>query len=267
MAIAVGTYVYIASRNEAQGLIAPPVMAALLALNLVPGVLLLMLLGRRVAMRRAAKSAVGAAGFHVRLVALFSLTASVPILLTVVTASVLFQSSAEFWISDRARKAFDDAMDIARQSQQQIIKRWVDTGRAMSQDLGRNLPGLRENQRDFHAYLVQQTVVRDTVESVLFSYDPKQGFKFYDFFNQPSDTTFRELVTPEMIQQASKLNRPEVGINEQRVWVVTPLPEGKGLMLYIGTPVNAEFLSKQHLRPKMSSTTIGRCKAGRDRSN
>ena len=49
-----------------------------------------------------------------------------------------------------------------------------------------------------------------------------------------------------MIQQASKLNRPEVGINEQRVWVVTPLPEGKGLMLYIGTPVNAEFLSKQH---------------------
>lgn len=247
VAIAVGTYVFIASRHEAQGLIAPPVMAGLLALNLMPGVLLLMLLGRRVAMRRAAKSPVGGGGrLHVRLVALFSLTASVPILLTVVTASVLFQSSAEFWISDRARKAFGDAMDIARQSQQQIIKRWVDTGRAMSQDLGRNLPILRENPRDFHDYLVQQTVVRDTVESVLFSYDPKQGFKFYDFFNQPSDTTFRELVTPEMIQQASKLSRPEVGINEQRVWVVTPLPEGRGLMLYIGTPVNAEFLSKQH---------------------
>ena len=55
-----------------------------------------------------------------------------------------------------------------------------------------------------------------------------------------------KLVTPEMIQQASKLGRPEVGINEQRVWVVTALPKGNGLMLYIGTPVNAEFLSKQH---------------------
>ncbi|MDG6700860.1 hypothetical protein QCE87_13285, partial [Staphylococcus aureus] len=192
---------------DAQGLIAPPVIAGLLALNLVPGILLLMLLGRRVAMRRAAASAVGGGGrLHVRLVAIFSLTASVPILLTVVTASMMFQSSAEFWISDRARKAFGDAMNIARQSQQQIINRWVFAGRAMSQDLGRNLPVLRENRRDFHDYLVQQTIVRDMEEAVLFSYDAKQKFKFYDFFNQPSDATFRELVTPEMIDQASRSN-------------------------------------------------------------
>ncbi len=247
IAIAAGTYWFIEQRHDAQGLIAPPVIAGLLALNLVPGILLLMLLGRRVAMRRAAESAVGGGGrLHVRLVAIFSLTASVPILLTVVTASVMFQSSAEFWISDRARKAFSDAMDIARQSQQQIINRWVFAGRAMSQDLGRNLPVLRENRRDFHDYLVQQTIVRDMEEAVLFSYDPKQGFKFYDFFNQPTDASFRELVTPEMMGQASRSNRPEVGINEQRVWVVTPLPDSSGIMLYVGTSVNAAFLSKQH---------------------
>ncbi|MDQ1230832.1 ATP-binding protein [Sphingomonas sp. SORGH_AS_0879] len=247
IAIAAGAYWFIDQRHDAQGLIAPPVIAGLLALNLVPGILLLMLLGRRVAMRRAAESAVGGGGrLHVRLVAIFSLTASVPILLTVVTASVMFQSSAEFWISDRARKAFSDAMDIARQSQQQIINRWVFAGRAMSQDLGRNLPVLRENRRDFHDYLVQQTIVRDMEEAVLFSYDPKQGFKFYDFFNQPTDASFRELVTPEMMGQASRSNRPEVGINEQRVWVVTPLPDSSGIMLYVGTSVNAAFLSKQH---------------------
>jgi two-component system nitrogen regulation sensor histidine kinase NtrY len=247
VAIAAGTYWFIEQRHDAQGLIAPPVIAGLLALNLVPAILLLMLLGRRVAMRRAAESAVGGGGrLHVRLVAIFSLTASVPILLTVVTASMMFQSSAEFWISNRARKAFSDAMDIARQSQQQIINRWVFAGRAMSQDLGRNLPVLRENRRDFHDYLVQQTIVRDMEEAVLFSYDPKQGFKFYDFFNQPTDASFRELVTPEMMGQASRSNRPEVGINEQRVWVVTPLPDSSGIMLYVGTSVNAAFLSKQH---------------------
>ncbi|MCT8002125.1 ATP-binding protein [Sphingomonas sanguinis] len=247
VAIAAGTYWFIEQRHDAQGLIAPPVIAGLLALNLVPAILLLMLLGRRVAMRRAAESAVGGGGrLHVRLVAIFSLTASVPILLTVVTASMMFQSSAEFWISDRARKAFSDAMDIARQSQQQIINRWVFAGRAMSQDLGRNLPVLRENRRDFHDYLVQQTIVRDMEEAVLFSYDPKQGFKFYDFFNQPTDASFRELVTPEMMGQAGRSNRPEVGINEQRVWVVTPLPDSSGIMLYVGTSVNAAFLSKQH---------------------
>lgn len=245
--LAAGTYWFIAGQHDAKGLIAPPVIAGLLALNLVPGILLLMLLGRRVAMRRAAESVVGGGGrLHVRLVAIFSLTASVPILLTVVTASMMFQSSAEFWISDRARKAFGDAMTIVRESQQQIINRWVLAGRAMSQDLGRNLPVLRENRRDFHDYLVQQTIVRDMEEAVLFSYDKKDGFKFYDFFNQPSDKTFRALVTPEMIGQASGSNRPEVGINEQRVWVVTPLPQGNGIMLYVGTSVNAAFLSQQH---------------------
>ncbi|MET4896009.1 ATP-binding protein [Sphingomonadaceae bacterium jetA1] len=247
IAIAAGTYWFIAGQHDAKGLIAPPVIAGLLALNLVPGILLLMLLGRRVAMRRAAESVVGGGGrLHVHLVAIFSLTASVPILLTVVTASMMFQSSAEFWISDRARKAFGDAMTIVRESQQQIINRWVLGGRAMSQDLGRNLPVLRENRRDFHDYLVQQTIVRDLEEAVLFSHDKKGGFKFYDFFNQPSDKTFRALVTPEMIGQATASNRPEVGINEQRVWVVTPLPQGNGIMLYVGTSVNAAFLSQQH---------------------
>lgn len=247
LTIAIGTYAYIASRHEAQGLIAPPVMAGLLALNLVPGVLLLMLLGRRVAKRRAAQSAVGGGGrLHVRLVALFSLTASVPILLTVVTASVLFQDSAEFWISDRARKAFGDAMNIARQSQQQIIDRWVKTADAMSGDLSNSLPALREDREAFHAYFGQQTLVRELEEAVLFSYDPKQGFKFYDYILPPADSTFRELVSPDMIQQAMRTNRPEVGINEQRVWVVRPLPNGNGIMLYVGTSVNAKFLSGQH---------------------
>ncbi len=88
--------------------------------------------------------------------------------------------------------------------------------------------------------------MRETVESVLFSYDPKQGFKFYDFFQPPSDTTFRELVTPEMIQQASKLGRPE-GRHQRAACLGRHVPaRGNGLMLYIGTPVNAEFLSKQH---------------------
>ncbi len=166
VAVAIGTYVFIDSRHDTQGLIAPPVMAALLALNLVPGVLLLMLLGRRVAMRRADESPVGGGGrLHVRLVAIFSLTASIPILLTVVTASVLFQSSAEFWISDRARKAFGDAMDIARQSQQQIIERWVKGAGAMSGDLGRNLPVLKENREEFHQYLGSQMLVRELEEA------------------------------------------------------------------------------------------------------
>ena len=40
---------------------------------------------------------------HVRLVAFFSVVASVPTLLVVIFASLLFQSGVQFWFSDRAR--------------------------------------------------------------------------------------------------------------------------------------------------------------------
>ena len=55
-------------------------------------------------MRRAALSEVGGKGrLHVRLVALFSIIASVPTLLVVIFASMLFQSGVKFWFSDQAQ--------------------------------------------------------------------------------------------------------------------------------------------------------------------
>lgn len=241
------TYRILAQHHDSRGLISPPVIAGLLALNLAPGIALMMLIGRRVAMRRAARSAVGGGGrLHVRLVAIFSLTASVPIVLTVITASVMFQSSAEFWVSDRARKAFGDAMTIVRESQQQIITRWINASSAMAKDIGAELPTIEQDRERFHDYLSRQTVFRDLEEAVLFSYDRKSGFRYYDYFNQPSDETFRTLVTEEMIAQARRKNSQEVGINEQRVWVVTPVVDRPDIFLYVGTHVNAAFLSNQH---------------------
>ena len=79
-AIAAATYFVIAHTGRPEGLIAPAVVALLLVANLVPGVVLMMLLGRRIARRRAASSPVGGEGrLHVRLVALFSTVAAVPL--------------------------------------------------------------------------------------------------------------------------------------------------------------------------------------------
>ncbi|RZM10048.1 MAG: PAS domain-containing sensor histidine kinase, partial [Sphingomonas sp.] len=90
--VAVASYVLISGANSPQRLMPPPLIALLLIANLVPGIALLMLLGRRVAMRRAARSPVGGGGrLHVRLVALFSIVAAVPMLLVTIFASLLFQ--------------------------------------------------------------------------------------------------------------------------------------------------------------------------------
>ena len=97
-AIAVGSYFVIVNQDAPQRLLAPPLVAFLLIANLLPGIALMMLLGRRIARRRAARAPLGGEGrLHVRLVALFSIVAAVPMLLVTIFASLLFQYGVQFW--------------------------------------------------------------------------------------------------------------------------------------------------------------------------
>ncbi|HEX8419395.1 MAG TPA: PAS domain-containing sensor histidine kinase, partial [Sphingomonas sp.] len=115
--VAITSYLVIVNQNSPQRLIPPPVVALILVANLVSGVALMMLLGRRVAMRRAARSAIGGGGrLHVRLVGLFSIVAAVPMLLVAIFASLLFQYGVQFWYSDRARGMLENATVLARTS-------------------------------------------------------------------------------------------------------------------------------------------------------
>ena len=78
------SYFIITEQGRPETLLTPPMVAMLLVANLVPAMALMVLIARRVAMRRAAHSPIGGRGrLHVRLVALFSVIASVPTLLVV----------------------------------------------------------------------------------------------------------------------------------------------------------------------------------------
>jgi len=85
--------------------------AAMLVGTLIPALALLVLLGRRLAIRRAEG---GTARMHVRLVFFFSLVAAMPTLLVAVFASFLFQSGVEFWFSDKSRGILENANELAR---------------------------------------------------------------------------------------------------------------------------------------------------------
>lgn len=109
------SYFIITGQGSPQALLTPPMVAVLLVANLVPAMALMVLIARRVAMGRAAKSSIGGRGrLHVRLVALFSVIASVPTLLVVIFASLLFQSGTEFWFSDRARTVVENADRVSQ---------------------------------------------------------------------------------------------------------------------------------------------------------
>ncbi|MFZ8310607.1 hypothetical protein ACO1LC_14235, partial [Staphylococcus aureus] len=75
----------------ADALLSPALVASLLLANLLLGIALLVLIGRRLAMRRASRLPIGGRGrLHVRLVALFSIIAAVPTLFVVFFGCVLF---------------------------------------------------------------------------------------------------------------------------------------------------------------------------------
>jgi two-component system nitrogen regulation sensor histidine kinase NtrY len=130
------TYQLLSGSRDSYTLLTPPIVALLLVANLVPAIALLMLLGRRVAKRRAAKSAIGSDGqLHVRLVAIFSIVASVPMLLVVIFASLLFQYGVQFWFSDSARGMLQNASDLARGYYEQNLREVRDETLTMAGDL------------------------------------------------------------------------------------------------------------------------------------
>ncbi len=104
------TYLLVSSQGDSYTLLTPPIVALLLVANLVPAIALLVLLGRRLAIGRAERTAAGSEGqLHVRLVAIFSILSSVPMLLVVIFASLLFQYGVQFWFSDSARGMLENA--------------------------------------------------------------------------------------------------------------------------------------------------------------
>lgn len=130
------TYQLLSGHGRSYTLLTPPIVALLLVADLVPAIALLMLLGRRVAKRRAAQSAIGSDGqLHVRLVAMFSIIASVPMLLVVIFASLLFQYGVQFWFSDNARSMLQNASDLARGYYSQNLREVSDETIAMASDL------------------------------------------------------------------------------------------------------------------------------------
>ncbi|MGB3167549.1 MAG: ATP-binding protein, partial [Alteraurantiacibacter sp.] len=78
---------------------------------LIPALGLVVLWGRRIAIRRAG----GTTGrLHVNLVFFFSLIAAIPTLFVAVFASILFQSGQEFWFSDNSRGMMQNANELAQ---------------------------------------------------------------------------------------------------------------------------------------------------------
>lgn len=229
--IATVSYHTIANTGDAQRLLSPPVVALLLVANLVPTMALLVLLGRRVAHGRAARSPVGGNGrLHVRLVALFSLIAAVPMLLVVIFASLLFQYGVEFWFSDRARGMLENAGELAREFYSEQQREVADETVTMASDLRSYLSQWRSDSIQFREGYAYQVVGRKLNESAIVSVRPGEAPLTLAIIN-PEEREIEQRVTPAII---ARLREHPVVISEtkDRVEAVTRLDAQSGTYLY-----------------------------------
>lgn len=152
--------------------ISPTVAALLLGANLVAFMSLMVLAARRVAQHRAARSELGGkARLHVRLVAFFSLIATVPTLLVVIFASLLFQLGTQFWFSDKARVVLRSSESVAQAYVKESKERLLGDIGAMSGDLRNILSAMTIDDPRFAPLYARQIAYRGLSESAIITID------------------------------------------------------------------------------------------------
>jgi two-component system, NtrC family, nitrogen regulation sensor histidine kinase NtrY len=178
IATAVVSYLVFVQRGNADDMLTPPVVAGLLVANLVPAMILMVLIARRMAMKRAVNSPIGGRGrLHVRLVALFSTIATVPTLLVVIFASFMFQSGVQFWFSDRARTVLESAQRVAQIYVEENKERITRESIAMAGDVVQNINDYGINTPIFGESLFDQVIRRDLTEAAVVTVSPEGNFR------------------------------------------------------------------------------------------
>ncbi len=227
--VGTGSYIILARQGTAAQPYDPLLIALLLVINLIAGSVLLVLVGRGIARRRAARSPVGGGGqLHVRLVALFSIAATVPLVLVTITASLLLQHGASFWSSDRAQAMLGNARALVQENYRAEVDRVVSEGRAMSGDVAETLRQSPIGTKAFTDALLYQAYARNLSEAMIISRGETDPLAVLNPYGRP----LVNVVTPAMMRSLDK-GAPSVLVEERdRVGVVVPLAYGEHTYLY-----------------------------------
>ena len=230
--IAALTYRLLSGQGQSYTLLTPPIVALLLVANLVPAIALLVLLGRRVAKRRAAQSAIGSDGqLHVRLVAIFSIVASVPMLLVVIFASLLFQYGVQFWFSDSTRGMLQNASDLARGYYEQNLREVGDETVTMASDLRDYLTQSEVSSPTFAEGYIYQVVTRKLNRSAIVEVG-KDGVARTAATVDPDSRSAATIVSPDIVKRLKAGENVVVMAKPNEIEAVTLLYPNRQIYLY-----------------------------------
>jgi CheY-like chemotaxis protein len=244
LAILVASYFIVTSEPATDRLLSPAIVALLLISNLVPGVALLVLIGRRIAKKRAARSLAGGGGrLHVRLVALFSLIAAVPTLLVVIFASLLFQYGVEFWFSDRARGMLENASILAQETYAQNRDDVQGQTVTMASDLIQFLQEAPIENPLFQEAFARQVYQRELSEAAILVVKPGIGLQTLIMVD-PYDRGEANVVKPEVMEKIRRGAPAVVTETSDRIEAVVPLGVKEEAYLWAARVANPKMLAQ-----------------------
>ncbi len=150
--------------------VSPPLVTLIVVANLLPLMVLVVLIARRVAILLANRRA-GLAGaqLHIRMVALFAGIAAVPTVLVVIFASLLFQFGVQFWFSDRVKTILDGSNQVAQAYVEENRQRVATDIVAMASDIDNYSREFGLGTQQFREGLQYQVEARNLTEAAVFS--------------------------------------------------------------------------------------------------
>ena len=213
------------------GLLSNGLAALLLVGTLVPAMGILVLLGRRMALRRADDAMGGSGTMHVRLVFFFSLISAIPTLLVVIFASFLFQSGVEFWFSDNSRGLLENANKLARgyyeQAQRDVGYETV----AMSEDLNTFLSQDSIASPQFPEFFSYQVAYRKLTEAAILQRGEDGAMRTAAIVD-PEGESQHEQISAATLAQLDRGEQIAIDADAERIEALIPIDLQSGIYLY-----------------------------------
>jgi two-component system nitrogen regulation sensor histidine kinase NtrY len=231
LTMTVVTWFTLSAQAEKGRLLPSDLTATLLVGTLVPAMAILVLLGRRMALRRAAENMGGTGRLHTQLVFFFSLLAAIPTLLVVVMASFLFQSGVEFWFSDSSRGLLENANKLARGYYEQAQRDVGQESLSMAGDMRDYISEYNIASPKFAEAYSYQVVNRRINESAIIQKGADGQLRTAAVVD-PEGNSARQRITPEIMRRLDAGEPTVVNANANKIEAVTPIDRDTGVYLY-----------------------------------
>ena len=224
----VSSYLALTGVSDQRRMVPSGQAAAMLVGTLIPAMTLVVLCGRRLAIRRAGGTT---ARLHVNLVFFFSLVAAIPTLLVAIFASFMFQTGVEFWFSDRSRGILENANELAQGYYEENQRDVATETAVMVDDLRDYLRQVPMTSTDFTDNYAYQAVYRGLSQTAILQLQPDGSLSVLAIVD-PNEDVERERISEATLERLRAGEDVVVVPTFERIEAVAAIDQGAGIYLY-----------------------------------